>query len=140
LHQLRVRSVSRIVVDLREVTYCDSTGLSALALARNYCAEAGGYLRLAVLSPLVLQLLTTVGIARTVPIYRAVGAACAGDLDGLIAVPCGQNPWLAPGLPGTVNRRLATARGKREAAVRGAVNRRARRSAVPAGSGVPTAV
>jgi anti-sigma B factor antagonist len=140
LHQLRVRSVNRIVVDLRKVTYCDSTGLSALALARNYCAEAGGYLRLAVLSPLVLQLLAAVGIGRTVPIYRGVGAACAGDLDGLIAVPCGQSPWGAPGPSSAFNRPCGTVREKREAAVPGGAGRARRRPAVPAGTGLPATV
>jgi anti-anti-sigma factor len=85
--RLRASSIARVVVDLGELTYCDSTGLSALALARDYCTDAGGYLRLAVLSPCVLQLLTAVGIARTVPMYRSVSAACAGDLDGLVAAP-----------------------------------------------------
>jgi anti-anti-sigma factor len=103
--QLRARSIARIVVDLAQVTYCDSTGLSALALARNYCTDAGGYLRLAVLSPPVLQLLDAVGIATTVPIYRSVGTACAGDPDGLIAAPRRQNPWVMPSQPTAVTRR-----------------------------------
>jgi anti-sigma B factor antagonist len=103
--QLRARSITRIVVDLGELTYCDSTGLSALALARNYCTDAGGYLRLAVLNPSVLQMLTAVGIARTVPIYRSVSTACVGDLDGLIAAPRRQSPWVMPSQPRATARR-----------------------------------
>jgi anti-sigma B factor antagonist len=102
--QLRARSAARVVVDLGELTHCDSTGLSALVLARNFCTDAGGYLRLVALSPSVLALLTDVGIARTVPIYRSVSTACTGDLDGLIAVPRRQSPWVAPNQRNAMNR------------------------------------
>nr|WP_240943033.1 STAS domain-containing protein [Planosporangium thailandense] len=129
--RLRARSVTRVVVDLGALTYCDSTGLSALALASNHCVEAGGYLRLAVLNPFVLQLVTALGIARTVPIYRTVDAALAGDLDGLVAVSCRQSPWTVPSQPGIPNRRLAVASTGRGAPARPNVAPHARRP-VPA--------
>ncbi|GAA1822975.1 STAS domain-containing protein [Planosporangium flavigriseum] len=118
--ELRARSVVRVVVDLGELTYCDSSGLSALVLARNYCTDAGGYLRLAVLSPFVLTLLTDLGIARTVPIYRSVGAACVGDLDALIAVASRQSPWLVPNQA----RRRANSRANSDHAGRAVYGRR----------------
>jgi hypothetical protein len=45
-----------------------------------------------------------------VPIYRSVGTACAGDLDGLIAVPRRQGPWVMPSQPAAATRRLAVPR------------------------------
>lgn len=137
--QLRARSVTRVVVDLARLTYCDSTGLSALALASKHCVEAGGYLRLAVLNPFALQLVTALGIARTVPIYRSVDAACAGDLDGLVAVPRGESPWAVPRQPSGSTSRPAPPRLTRDVVARPAVAP-ARRSPVPAGASMPAAV
>jgi anti-sigma B factor antagonist len=76
--------VPRIVVDVADLTFCDSIGLSALALAYNRCAEAGGYLRLAGPTPFLLRMLTVVGLTPTLPAYRTVRHACAGDPDGLV--------------------------------------------------------
>src|SRR5215470_11975190 len=39
------RSVNRIVVDLADLHFCDSIGLSTFVLAHNYCTSTGGYLR-----------------------------------------------------------------------------------------------
>jgi anti-sigma B factor antagonist len=82
--ELRRQSVTRIVVDLAPLTFCDSIGLSALKLAGKYCTDAGGYLRLARPTPSLVHTLTVVGIAGAVPIYRSIKAACAGDPNGLI--------------------------------------------------------
>jgi anti-anti-sigma factor len=102
--RLRAQSVTRIVVDFGELTYCDSSGLSALVLTYRYCAGAGGYLRLAALTPHLLQLLTVVGVAKTVPIYPSVGTACTGSPDGLIPGARRPEGWTGPGRAGRATR------------------------------------
>jgi len=87
---LRERSVDRIVVDLTRLQFCDSMGLSAFVVAHRRCAAAGGHLRLAGPGPFLLRVLSVVGIAEALPMYRTVAAACAGDPDGLIAVAAGR--------------------------------------------------
>ena len=37
---------SRVVVDLRELTFCDSVGLNTLVRATKHCEEVGGWLRI----------------------------------------------------------------------------------------------
>ena len=61
------------------LAFCDSIGLSALALACNHCVDAGGYLRLAAPTPFLRKVLTVVGLAATLPMYRTVAAARAAD-------------------------------------------------------------
>jgi anti-anti-sigma factor len=73
------RPVPRVVVDLSGLAFCDSIGLSALALAHNRCVDAGGYLRLAAPNPFLRKVLTVVGLAATLPMYRTVAAARAAD-------------------------------------------------------------
>ena len=73
------RPVPRIVVDLSDLTFCDSIGLSSLALAHNHCVESGGYLRLAAPNPFLRKVLTVVGLAAALPMYRTVDAARAAD-------------------------------------------------------------
>jgi anti-anti-sigma factor len=102
--RLRAQSVTRIVVDFGELTYCDSSGLSALVLTYRYCADSGGYLRLAALTPHLLQLLTVVGVAKTVPIYPSVGTACSGSPDGLIPGARRAEASTGPGRSGRATR------------------------------------
>jgi anti-sigma B factor antagonist len=73
------RPVPRIVIDLSELTFCDSIGLSSLALAHNHCVESGGYLRLAAPNPFLRKVLTVVGLAATLPMYETVEGARAAD-------------------------------------------------------------
>jgi len=53
---------STMVVDLRNVTFLDSTGLGVLIGALKRCREAGGDLRLVVDAPRILQLFTITGL------------------------------------------------------------------------------
>jgi anti-anti-sigma factor len=76
--------VPHVVVDVAGLTFCDSIGLSALALAYNRCAEAGGFLRLSRPTPFLLRMLTVVGLTPALPAYLTVRAACSGDPTGLI--------------------------------------------------------
>jgi len=78
------RQVNRIVVDLTELDFCDSIGLSTFVLAHNSCTESGGYLRLAAPSAFLLRVLSTVGLRTRLPVYRGVPEACAGDETGLL--------------------------------------------------------
>jgi anti-sigma B factor antagonist len=90
--QLRHQSVTRVAVDLGHLTFCDSTGLSALALAHNYCTRAGGYLHLARPTPFLARLLTVVGIAQVVPVHPTIEAACTANLTA--APPGSTSPEL----------------------------------------------
>ena len=73
------RSVNRVVVDLAGLHFCDSIGLSTFVVAHNYCTSTGGYLRFAAPSEFLARVLSVVGIAGTLPVYRTVPAALAGD-------------------------------------------------------------
>jgi anti-sigma B factor antagonist len=75
-------SITRIVVDLGPMTFCDSIGLSAFVDAHRRCAERGGYLRLAAASPFLRRVLGVVGLLGPLSLYDTVAAACAGDLAG----------------------------------------------------------
>lgn len=79
LDELYTEGVTRIVVDLTDVTFCDSTGLSALVVAYHRSRRAGGFVRLAGPRPFLLRVLTVVGIRSTVPVFRSAAAACRGD-------------------------------------------------------------
>jgi anti-sigma B factor antagonist len=84
------RSVVHIVVDLSAVTFCDSIGLSALAVTHNACLAAGGYLCVANPSPALLRILTVAGLRGRLPIYASVEAACADDPAGLVTADDGE--------------------------------------------------
>ncbi len=79
LDTLHRDGVTRIVVDLSGVTFCDSTGLSSLVVGYHRAARAGGYLRLAGPSDFLLRVLAVVGILDTLPVFRSAAAACRGD-------------------------------------------------------------
>jgi anti-anti-sigma factor len=71
---LTARGAIRIVVDLSGLTFCDSIGLSAFVDAHRHCHHAGGYVRLAALTPFLLRSLAAVGLLNHVPIYPTVAA------------------------------------------------------------------
>ena len=77
------RSVTRIVVDVARLRFCDSIGLSTLADAHVRCTGAGGFVRLAAPTPFLLRILAVLGLLARIPVYDTVGAACAGDPAGL---------------------------------------------------------
>ncbi|MEW1873342.1 STAS domain-containing protein [Streptomyces caelestis] len=59
---LSVTGQPRIVADLRQVTFMDSSGINILLTAHHAATEAGGRLRLAAPTPAVLRTLQIVGI------------------------------------------------------------------------------
>ena len=67
----------RVVVDLAEVEFCDSTGLSAFVLGHNRAVAGGGWLRLAGPNHFLDDLLTTVGLADRIGVYPTVAEALA---------------------------------------------------------------
>ncbi len=83
--ELGTRAVPRIVVDLTALTFCDSMGLSTVVLAHHRCVDAGGWVRLAGPTPFMVRLLSVVGVADIVPMYRTVEAARYDDRAELIA-------------------------------------------------------
>jgi anti-sigma B factor antagonist len=87
LTRLFEQAVTKIVVDLGEVAFCDSVGLSAFILGHRRCQATGGYLRLAAATPFLQRLLAVVGLLGPVPLYNTVAAACAGDATQLTAAP-----------------------------------------------------
>jgi anti-anti-sigma factor len=80
------QAVTKIVVDLAAVAFCDSVGLSAFVDGHRRCRAAGGFLRLAAATPFLQRILTVVGLLGPVALYNTVTAACAGDSTELTAV------------------------------------------------------
>ncbi|WP_433145458.1 STAS domain-containing protein [Actinomadura nitritigenes] len=67
-----------MVVDMRQVTFCDSTGLNAIVAANRRAGEHGGTVALVALPPRVQRVFRITGIDKFVPIYdtlrEAIGA------------------------------------------------------------------
>jgi anti-anti-sigma factor len=74
----------RIVVDLAQLHFCDSIGLSQFAEAHQRCTAAGGSIGLAAPTPLLLRILAVLGLLGPIPVYESVRAACVQDSAGLI--------------------------------------------------------
>jgi anti-anti-sigma factor len=88
LDGLRELAVNRVVVDLTDLHFCDSIGLSTFVVAHNYCTATGGYLRLAAPPEFMVRVLSAVGIASALPVYRTVPAALADDpQERILAAP-----------------------------------------------------
>jgi anti-anti-sigma factor len=77
LADLLVRPVPRIVVDLADLKFCDSVGLSAFVTSKQVIADRGGWLSFAGANPFLVQLLETVGLSRYFAIFPEVEDAIA---------------------------------------------------------------
>ena len=81
LHQLLAelleRPVPRIVVDLSDLKFCDSVGLSAFITAKQVVAARGGWLSFAGANRFLVSLLETVGLSRYFVIFPEVDDAIA---------------------------------------------------------------
>ena len=75
LDDLVARPEPRIVVDLSELRFCDSMGLSALIGAYLAAEGAGGWVRLAGANPFLRKLVQTVGLTRYMSLHDSVEAA-----------------------------------------------------------------
>jgi stage II sporulation protein AA (anti-sigma F factor antagonist) len=67
----------RVVLDLRDVSFVDSTGLGLLLSTHERAAAEGGWLRLAALTPLVKRLMQTTELDSRFHVYPTVTAATA---------------------------------------------------------------
>ncbi|WP_433331522.1 STAS domain-containing protein [Spirillospora sp. CA-294931] len=74
-----------MVVDMRQVTFCDSTGLNAIVAANRRALERGGHIALIALPPRVERVFRVTGIDKFVPIYKTLREAVA-------ALPSGTTP------------------------------------------------
>lgn len=70
---------NRLVFDLAEVSFCDSTGLSVFVRAKNNSDETDGSVRLAAPQRGVLRILEVSGLVEVLPTYATVEEAIASD-------------------------------------------------------------
>ncbi|MGX6603928.1 STAS domain-containing protein [Micromonosporaceae bacterium Da 78-11] len=71
------RPVPRIVVDLTDLKFCDSVGLSAFVTSKQVIDVRGGWLSFAGANPFLAQLMETVGLSRYFAIFPEVDDAIA---------------------------------------------------------------
>ncbi|MEU8124520.1 STAS domain-containing protein [Spirillospora sp. NPDC049024] len=64
-----------MVVDMREVTFCDSTGLNAIVAANRRVGERGTHLALVALPPRVQRVFRITGIDKFIPIHETLREA-----------------------------------------------------------------
>ncbi|MBU2663347.1 STAS domain-containing protein [Actinoplanes bogorensis] len=77
LADLLERPVPRIVVDLTDLKFCDSVGLSAFITCKQVIDARGGWLSFAGANPFLTQLMETVGLSRYFAIFPEVDDAIA---------------------------------------------------------------
>jgi anti-sigma B factor antagonist len=77
LADLLERPVPRIVVDVSQLKFCDSVGLSAFVTSKQVIAARGGWLSFAGANPFLLNLMETVGLTRYFAIFPEVDDAIA---------------------------------------------------------------
>ncbi|MFD7703652.1 STAS domain-containing protein [Streptomyces caelestis] len=67
----------RVVVDLRGVTFMDSSGINVLIAAHHALTRAGGWLRLAAPTDTVMRTLQIVGVDAVIDCHDTLGQALA---------------------------------------------------------------
>jgi anti-sigma B factor antagonist len=77
LEGLLERPVPRIVVDLTDLKFCDSVGLSAFITSKQVITSRGGWLSFAGANKFLMQLLETVGLSRYFAMFPDVEDAIA---------------------------------------------------------------
>ncbi|RKS79464.1 SpoIIAA-like anti-anti-sigma regulatory factor [Actinomadura pelletieri DSM 43383] len=70
-----VESGEPLVVDMREVTFCDSTGLNAIVAANRRATEHGTAIALVALPPRVQRVFHITGIDKFIPVYETLREA-----------------------------------------------------------------
>ncbi len=68
----------RLVVDLTEVSFLDSTGLGVLVKALKHAREAGGWLHLVITSDRIRKIFEITGLDASIPIFDTAQDALAG--------------------------------------------------------------
>ncbi|MGH3239409.1 MAG: STAS domain-containing protein [Spirillospora sp.] len=72
-----VDSGDPLVVDMREVTFCDSTGLNAIVAANRRATERGTAVALVALPPRVQRVFHITGIDKFIPVHDTLREALA---------------------------------------------------------------
>ncbi|WP_432021128.1 STAS domain-containing protein [Streptomyces sp. 1222.5] len=67
----------RVVVDMRQVTFMDSTGINVLLSAHRDLDHAGGWLRLADVQTSVMRIIDIVGVHHIIPCHSSLEDALA---------------------------------------------------------------
>ena len=68
----------RLVIDLSEVAFLDSTGLGVLVKVLKHAREAGGWLHLVVTSDRIRKIFEITGLDASIPIFDTAQDAIAG--------------------------------------------------------------
>lgn len=71
-----------LVLDLQQVEYIDSTGLGILIGIRRRMIEAGGEIRLVIVSPRMTRLFDVTGLSKVFGVYKDAEAAIAENPKG----------------------------------------------------------
>ena len=79
LTELLERPVPRIVVDLTDLKFCDSVGLSTFITSKQVITARGGWLSFAGANPFLVRLLETVGLSKYFAIFPEVDDAIAAS-------------------------------------------------------------
>ena len=79
INELLDNGRSRLVFNLADVSFCDSTGLSVFVRAKNACDGLGGTVRLAAPQRGVQRILEVSGLVEVLPTYSSVEEAVAAD-------------------------------------------------------------
>ncbi|MEV5795724.1 STAS domain-containing protein [Streptomyces sp. NPDC052192] len=66
---------SRFIVDLGAVTFLDSAGIRVLFAVHRDTVAAGGWLRIAAMTPAVEEVVQVVGLPTVIPCYPALAQA-----------------------------------------------------------------
>jgi anti-anti-sigma factor len=74
---------SRLIFDLADVSFCDSTGLSVFVRAKNSTDDAGGVVRLAAPQRGVLRILEVSGLVEVLHTYPSVDEAVTAQEPAL---------------------------------------------------------
>jgi anti-sigma B factor antagonist len=69
---------ARLVVDLSDVAFLDSTGLGVLVKALKHAREAGGWLHLVVTSDRIRKIFEITGLDASIPIFDTARDAITG--------------------------------------------------------------
>ncbi len=77
LRDLAARGGTRIVVDLSEVAFLDSSALGALVAANRDIEERGGTLAVAAPRPHVGKVFTLTRLSDVIPVYATLDEACS---------------------------------------------------------------
>jgi anti-sigma B factor antagonist len=71
------RPVPRIVVDLADLRFCDSVGLSAFIISKQTIVARGGWLTFASANPFLQRLMESVGLTRYFSLHADIDTAVA---------------------------------------------------------------